>query len=57
MKLDKTNLVLRYASGQFTFNRFDNTATDAQIYALAKKVNSFQTDNAKVVKVQEFSVW
>jgi len=58
MNLDSTNLVLRYnPSGQYTFRRFDRTASDAALYALAKQVNAFQTDEAKVVKIQVFSVW
>ena len=57
MNLDATNLILRYNPGQFTFTRFDHTASDAELFALARKVNSFQTDNAQIVKVQVFSVW
>jgi len=57
MNLDATNLVLRFNSGRFTFNRFDRTASDAELFALAQKVNAFQTDHAQVVKVQVFSVY
>jgi hypothetical protein len=57
MNLDSTALALRYNPGQFSFTRFDRTATDEELFALAKKVNSFQEDEAQVVKVQTFSVW
>jgi hypothetical protein len=57
MNLDSTSLVLRYNPGQFTFRRFDHTAPDADLYDLAKQVNAFQTEEAKVVKIQVFSVW
>jgi hypothetical protein len=57
MNLDSTSLVLRYNPGQYTFRRFDHTASDAELYALAKQVNAFQTDEAQVVKIQVLSVW
>ncbi|MCL2204579.1 MAG: hypothetical protein FWB88_11650 [Defluviitaleaceae bacterium] len=59
MNLDKTSLVLRYDPGQFTFSRFDQTASDAELYALARQLNAFQAeeDRAQIVKVQVFSVW
>ena len=57
MNLDATNLVLRFHPGQFTFTQFDHTASDAEIFALAKKINSFQEDEGQIVKVQRFSVW
>jgi hypothetical protein len=57
MNLDSTSLVLRYDPGQYTFNRFDRAASDAEMFALAQKVNAFQTDDAQIVKVQVFSVW
>ncbi|MCL2363351.1 MAG: hypothetical protein FWC71_01665 [Defluviitaleaceae bacterium] len=56
MNLHATNLVLRFNPGRFTFNRFDHTANDAELFALAQKVNAFQTDDAQIVKVQVFSV-
>jgi hypothetical protein len=57
MNLDSTSLVLRYDPGQFSFKRFDRTAGDAELFALAQQLNSFQTDEAQVVKIQVFSVW
>ena len=57
MHLNSTGLVLRYLKGQFAFAKFDRTADNAELYALAKKVNAFQTDDAKVIKIQTFSVW
>ena len=57
MNLDSTNLVLRFNPGQFTFRHFDHTANDEQLFNLARKVNSFQEDDAQIVKVQTFSVW
>ncbi|MCL2187429.1 MAG: hypothetical protein FWC16_01335 [Defluviitaleaceae bacterium] len=59
MHLDSTRLVLRYNPGQFTFNRFDQTANDEALYTLAKQLNAFQNedDEAQVVKIQVFSLW
>jgi hypothetical protein len=57
MNLNQTNLVLRYKPGQYSFRLFDHSASDEALYALAKQVNEFQTDEAQVVKVQVFSVW
>ena len=42
-------LVLRYDPGQFTFRRFAATATDEQIYALARQLNSLQEDEVEQV--------
>ena len=56
MNVNATNLVLRFNQGRFTFNRFDRMASDAELFALAQKVNAFQTESAQVVKVQVFSV-
>ena len=50
-------LVLRYDPGQFTFRHFDPTATDAELYALARQLNSVQEDAVdKIVKVQIFQL-
>jgi hypothetical protein len=58
MHLESTSLVLRYNPGQFTFNRFDETASDEALYNLAKQLNAFQNedDEAQVVKIQVFAV-
>jgi len=56
MNLNSTRLQLRYDPGQFTFSRFDRTANDETLLALAKDINSFQTDEAKVVKIQVFAI-
>jgi hypothetical protein len=57
MNLDSTGLVLRYEPGQYTLRFFDQTVGDAELFALAKQVNAFQANNAKVVKIQVFSIW
>ena len=59
MNLNSTNLILRYDPGQFTFRHFDKTASDAELYALAKQINAFQAEDqeAQVVKVQVYSIW
>lgn len=57
MNLDSTSLVLRFNPGQFTFKRFDHTAGDAELFALAQQINAFQAEDAQVVKIQVFSVW
>jgi len=57
--LSETNrrLVLRYDPGQFTFRNFIHTSSDAQLYELARGINSFQVDTAaKVLKVQTFEM-
>ncbi|MCL2572563.1 MAG: hypothetical protein FWE11_09190 [Defluviitaleaceae bacterium] len=46
-------LVLRYDPGQFTFRHFDVIASDEELYALARQLNSLQEDEVKqIVKVQ-----
>jgi len=57
MHLDETRLVLRYNPGQFTFTRFDRTSSDAELFALARKINTFQEDEAQIVKIQRFAIW
>jgi hypothetical protein len=48
-------LVLRYKPGQFTFRRFDNAATIAQLHDLAIQLNSFQgCDLDKILRVRTF---
>ena len=50
-------LVLRYNPGQFTFRNFLHTATDAQLYDLAIRLNGFQDQPvAHVLKVQTFEM-
>ena len=50
-------LVLRYDPGQFTFRHFEAIATDAELYALARQLNSVQEDEVdKIVKVQVFQL-
>jgi hypothetical protein len=50
-------LVLRYDPGQFTFRHFLPTATDAELYGIARAVNEFQEDEVKqIVRVQVFSL-
>ena len=50
-------LVLRYDPGQFTFRKFAHTASDAQLYDLANRLNSFQEEPvAQVLKVQTFEL-
>ena len=50
-------LVLRYDPGQYTFRHFDAMATDAELYALARQLNSVQEDAVdKIVKVQVFQL-
>ena len=57
MNLNSTRLQLRYAPGQFTFSRFDRTASDEALLDLAKQINAFQANEAKqVVMVQVFAV-
>ena len=56
MNLNTTRLVLRYDPGQFTFSRFDRTASDEVIFDLAQQINQFQEDDAQVVKVQVFAI-
>ena len=48
-------LVLRYDPGQYTFRHYDNNASDAQLYALARQLNSVQAEEVKkITKVQVF---
>jgi len=50
-------LVLRYDPGQFTFHNFDNSATDEQLYGLARLLNAFQeceVDEILSVRTFEF---
>ena len=49
-------LQLRYNPGQFTFKRFDPTASTEELYGLAMQINSLQEDDAQVFRVQVFSV-
>ena len=50
-------LVLRYDPGQFTFRHFEAITTDAELYALARQLNSVQEDEVdKIVKVQVFQL-
>lgn len=50
-------LVLRYEPGQFSFRHFRPTATDAELYALARTLNEFQEDEVEqIVRVQVFSL-
>ena len=50
-------LVLRYEPGQFSFRNFAPTATDAQLYELARTLNEFQEDDVEqIVRVQVFSL-
>jgi hypothetical protein len=53
-----THLVIRYSTGgQYTFKRFISTATDEQIYDLARNLNSFQECNAeKILKVHSRAI-
>jgi hypothetical protein len=44
-----------YQGGQFTFTRFDTLASDAELYEIARQLNTFQEDEAeKVLRVQVF---
>ena len=56
MNLNATRLVLRYNPGQFTFSRFDRTASDEALFDLAQQINKFQEDEAEVVKIQVFAI-
>ena len=50
-------LVLRYDPGQFSFRRYNALATDEELYALARQLNSVQEDMvSQIVKVQVFQL-
>jgi len=50
-------LILRYNPGQFSFRRYDVTATDAELYALAKQLNSVQADEAsQIIRVKVYQL-
>ena len=50
-------LVLRYGTGQFTFNNLVQTATDEQIHQLGTALNQFQEDEATdILRVQRFEM-
>lgn len=48
MDIDR-HMILAYDDGQFTFRHVDFGASYAQMHALAKAINSFQTDKVKGV--------
>jgi len=51
------SLVLRYDPGQFTFNHFNHSATDEQLYEIAMILNEFQecrVDQVLKVVTQQF---
>ena len=46
-------LVLRFENGQFTFRGFVHTASDEELFNLAKGLNAFQDDPVKnIVKIK-----
>ena len=46
-------LILRYELGQFTFRHFNHSASDEQLYDLARQLNTFQEDELeKIVRVR-----
>ena len=50
-------LVLRYNPGQFSFRRYDVLATDEELYALARQLNSVQEDEVnQIVKIRVFQL-
>jgi len=54
---DSRRLVLRYNPGQFTFRHIGATATDEQLYNLARQLNSFQlVDAAEIHKVRTYKI-
>jgi len=46
-------IVLNYNPGVFSFRNFDVLATDAELYDLARQINSVQEDNVhRILKVR-----
>ena len=46
-------IVLSYNPGVFSFRHFDVFATDAELYGLARQINSVQEDNVhRILKVR-----
>ena len=48
---------LRYEKGSFSFRSFAHTASDEQMYDLARILNEFQEDEAeRIYKIQTFEL-
>ena len=50
-------MVLQYNPGQFTFRHFDALATNEELHALGKQLNSVQEDEVcQITKVRVFQL-